>query len=140
MYTLRDELFNNPGDINALNQLQSLGDSFITEQKDILLSSIGKTNHELKANYQQEKDGLVAKEEMLVKHYQQNNRALSSSTLDLGVPNKKADALKAEVNKELHNPLSSSAISLKKEEIVQSATSDLANKKVQPKKVENHGA
>lgn len=82
----RDELFSHPGDLKSLGKLQSLGQDFLANRRDELISEFG--NQEGKAQvdslYRQENNQFTAKEASLGALYQKNNDQLVHDAKSLG--------------------------------------------------------
>lgn len=84
----RDALFSKPGDIQAIDQLQSLGQDFIAEKREELLEKFGNKaeSMQVETSYQKEKNKMLAKENPIGGHYQTNSELLSheAKSMDLG--------------------------------------------------------
>lgn len=102
----RDELFSHPGDSQSLHQLNTLGQDFIAQRRDALISEFGGAQHkdEVHAYYAKENNRLEGKEHELATQYHGNSNRMgqSASTLDLGVDSQKAHELQQQVG---HNVL-----------------------------------
>lgn len=102
----RDELFSHPGDSQSLHQLNTLGQDFIAQRRDALISEFGGAQHkdEVQSYYTKEHHRLEGKEHELATQYHENSNRLgqSANTLDLGVDTQKASELQNQVG---HNVL-----------------------------------
>lgn len=102
----RDELFTHPGDLNSLNQLNNLGQDFIAQRRDALISEFGGSQHkdEVHAYYGHEKNRMEGKEHELASNYHTQSQGVeqSSKSMDLGIDTQKTQELQQQVG---HNVL-----------------------------------
>ncbi|WP_454784001.1 conjugal transfer mating-pair stabilization protein TraG [Legionella sp. WA2024007413] len=102
----RDELFGRPGDINSLNQLQALGQSFLADKREELLTNIDSqaSPKNVDSLSQQGSRYVEQRENQLSTSYQKNNQDLTGSamTLNVGINSKSTDYLQQNVQKQIH--------------------------------------
>jgi conjugal transfer mating pair stabilization protein TraG len=101
----RDGLFNHPGDLNSLHQLQSLGDDFIAKRRDELIADFGNKQHHTQVDsfYREGQSHLIAKEKELVANYQKNHDQLSHDAkgLDVGIDKNQLQQVQQDVQQHL---------------------------------------
>lgn len=83
----RDALFSQPGDLNALQQLQTLANDFIAAKRDELITATYATTHTqpVTAFYKQAAHSLQQEQEKLSTSYSKNSSDLSMQTKDLNL-------------------------------------------------------
>lgn len=74
----RDALFANPGNLEAVHQLQTLGNDFIAHQRDHLIATYGNQDQsqQIDANYKLHAESLAHHNETVGLNYQHNHDAL----------------------------------------------------------------
>lgn len=101
----RDELFNHPGDANALHQQQALAEEFIASKRDELISEFGHkaSSGEIDSFYNQRASLLAAKEDGLATSYKMNSTSLNqeANNLQLGANTNKSAHLTQHVDGEM---------------------------------------
>lgn len=77
----RDTLYNRPGDLQSLNQLQTLGQDFIASKQKELIAQFGNKAHkeEVEAFYQKEQSDFVVKEHEINTRYYGNAQQLTET-------------------------------------------------------------
>lgn len=102
----RDELFSHPGDPQALQRLQTLGQDFIASRRDEMIGSFGNKAHQSNVDslYQNEQKTFAAKENELAATYGKNSHRISegSRTLDIGLSSGRANDLQENVKNQIN--------------------------------------
>ncbi len=92
----RDTLFAQPGDLNSIHQLKTLGNEFVAHQRDVLIARYGnqKETNRIDADYQQHADALAQQNDAMGSRYQNNSDVLIQAA--------KTQALGLDANASLH--------------------------------------
>jgi len=100
----RDELFSHPGDIQSLHKLQSLGQEFIANRREEMISNFGHTAHQaqIDAMYSHGKNHVLAKENELGDLYQKNSNDVVNATHEIGIDINQVQQLKQGVQHQVN--------------------------------------
>jgi conjugal transfer mating pair stabilization protein TraG len=90
----RDKLWNNPGDLQSLNQLKGLGQEFIASKRDDLIAQFGQENNQKQVDsfYNQQKNQMEAKGSQINESYKKASEEITQHANSLGVGLDKGEA------------------------------------------------
>ncbi|STX41123.1 mating contact stabilization protein TraG [Legionella donaldsonii] len=102
----RDALFSKPGDLQALNRLQHLGEQFIVDRRDALINEFGTKGAQEKVNdfYQRSSADIEQKGAFITKDFNRNSEEIARGGKEKGVGFDKheADILQAGIHNRMH--------------------------------------
>lgn len=101
----RDELYTHPGDMQSLNKLQSLGQDFIANKRDELISNFDNQGNKTQIDsfYMQEQSQLLNKGSQLGTVFQKNNDMLvrNANEQGVGINQRQAEQLQRNVAQQI---------------------------------------
>jgi conjugal transfer mating pair stabilization protein TraG len=101
--THRDQLFAQPGNLDALHKLQKLADEFVNTQGEQLIAETKGNESSIKQFYQNESTALAHKDKLLGINYQKNSSSLQQGgkILDVGIQNETHNLLNNKVDNQM---------------------------------------